>query len=180
MRSFSNLTTGSTESRMVELALPHIKKLCYRKWMNLEWEDRLAEASYFFICATRSFPIDSGHFMKDYSAALIPYMDLLNRKAPPRFYKCEASLDQRMAARNGDSTWSLYEILEDPNLDGSVVFTAAFLRSLPKQQQSILRDWMDGYTKAEIARKYGLLMAELIKLLLQIGQKYKEEFWLET
>lgn len=180
MRSSSNLITGSSESRMVELALPHIKKLCYRKWMNLEWEDRVAEASCFFICATRSLPIDSGYFMKDYSTLLPSHMDLLNREAPSRFYKREVSLDHKMVTRNGESACSLYEVLEDHNLDESVIFVEAFLKSLPKQQESIARDLMNGYTKAEIARKYGLLMAELIKLLLQIGQKYKEELWLET
>jgi hypothetical protein len=82
-----------TENDVILFYRPHIKQICQGRWPNLEPKDRESEATLYFICALRSFPLNCGHFWEDYCDALIPYMDQLNRIAPSRYFSKECSLD---------------------------------------------------------------------------------------
>lgn len=124
-------TYDEQEERAMLLLMPHLKALCHRKWSNLEPEDRLSEAVLFTLCAIRSLPINSGHFIPDLNATLLPHMDKQNRKAPSRFYGCDQSLDCQMATSNGDDSWNLYAILTGSEIDESSIMVHSFLNSLP-------------------------------------------------
>ena len=73
------LQQENTEEIALRLAMPHIRKICHGKWLNLEPEDRVSEAAYFFVCAFRSIPLGTGNFIPDYEDALVPYMNEHNR-----------------------------------------------------------------------------------------------------
>ena len=166
------------ENEIVGLAMPHIKKLCYGKWFNLELEDRIIEAAYFFICALRNLPIDSGHFMSDYEDALVPYMNEQNRKEPSRYHRCDRSLDDPGNTNNTDKKWTLYDILSGPDIDQTAVDVDSFLNSLPIWQKNILQDRMIyGYTETQVAHKYGFPNNKLKKVLLKIGDIYQQGQW---
>ena len=176
-----SLVWENAEAKMLDLAMPHIRKICHGKWSNLEPEDRVAEAAYFFVCAFRSIPIGTGHFMSDYEKALTPYMDEHNRKAPPRYYCRNRSLDKLMPTKNSDDTWSLYDILPGTELDETSFHVTSFLKSLPDKEQAIVNDLMiEGLSKASVARKHKLSGSELAKILNILSYNYQQSHWSEN
>ena len=51
-------SAGETaEDRIVLAALPVIRALCQRRWLNLEYEDRVSEALLLFVEDLRSKPL---------------------------------------------------------------------------------------------------------------------------
>ena len=171
----------NAEETMLDLAMPYIKKICRGKWLNLEPEDRIAEAAYFFVCSFRSLPIGTGHFMSDYEKALIPYMDEHNRKAPPRYYGCNQSLDALKFATNGNGTWSLYDILTATEIDETALCVESFLKSLPAKERAIVYDLMiDELPQSTVAHKNKLSDIELSKILNLISFDYQQSHWSES
>lgn len=123
------------EEQAILLLMPHLKNLCHRKWPNLEPEDRLSEAVLFTLCAIRSLPTNSGHFISDLNATLLPHMDKQNRNTLSRFYGRDQSLDCQMATSNGDDSWTLYATLTGSEIDESSIMLDSFMDSLPHWQK---------------------------------------------
>ena len=166
------------ESEIIQSAIPYIKNLCKRKWTNIEPEDRVAEATYFFLCTLRSIPTNTGCFIQDYEKALIPYMDQINRRYPPRFYGATCSLDSPMPANNGSSQWTLFDSRVGSFFDQSALCVKLFFKSLPSEHRKILYALlMEGLPKSAIARQNGLTVYELKKLLHQIAKNYLQDRW---
>ncbi len=173
-------TVDLKEEEKLILLMPYIKKLCNSRWLNFEPEVREAEALLFCICALRSLPVNSGHFLDDLRDTLVPYMDEKNRMAPPRYYGHDCSLDSAIVTNNGKKDWTRYDILHGPELDESRMTVESFITSLPVMQREIIYDLMfGGLSKAAVARKYDLLIYALEKTLLQIGRKYLKGTWQE-
>ena len=172
----NSLEFENAEEKLLIMAMPHIKKLCYGKWKNLEPEDRVSEALLFFVCAYRSLPINTGHFMSDYVTALTPYMNERNSETPSRYYGRAPSLDQK----HDDSRWSLYEVFQGSVIDETVLPVASFLGSLPARSQSIIDDLMDeDLSREEIAQKYGLPAYAFNGLLETILDDYIQSNWID-
>lgn len=166
------------EEQAMLLLMPHLKNFCHRKWSNLEPEDRLSEAALFTLCAIRSLPINSGHFIPDLNATLSLHMDEQNRKNPSRFYGYEQSLDCQMATNNGDDSWNLYAILTGSEIDESSIIVHSFLSSLPDWQKNVLYDLMDkGLSRSAAALKYGMTVYKLEKILMKLWADYQSENW---
>ena len=166
------------EERTILILLPYLKKLCYGKWLNLEPEDRLSEAALFTLCATRSLPLTSGHFIPDLNAAIFPHMKELNRKTPSRFYAQHYSLDRQRATSNGDS-WGLRDVLTGSELDDSVIMIRSYLRSLPCWKRELLLDLAEGLSKSAAARKHQMSVYMLDKTVKQLWEDYQSAKWTE-
>ena len=161
-----------TENDIIAAYMPHIKHICQGKWLNLEPEDRESEAVFFFMCALRSFSLDSGNFWKDYCEALSPYMDGLNRCAPSHYYKKKYSLDCPILTHNDKSPMTLLDILEGPGLDETTLFVESFMETLVPEDKDILHDLMDKASYAFVARDHHLTAYSLKKRLEKIGMAY--------
>lgn len=166
------------ETQAILLLMPYLTKLCQGRWQNLEPEDRLSEAVLFTVCAIRSLPINSGHFITDLNARLVPHMDEQNRQAPSRFYGRDRSLDYQISANNCDSSWNLYAILAHPETGYSAVVMRSFLKSLPDWQKNLLCDLQEqGLPKSAAALKYGMSVYKLEKILMKLWADYQSGNW---
>lgn len=163
-----------TENDVISVYMPRIKRFCRGKWPNLEPEDRESEATLYFVCALRSFPIGCGHFWEDYCNALIPYMNHLNRIAPPRYFKKEHSLDHPISMDHAKSAMTLLDILKGPDLDESSLSVESFIETLSSEDQEIIRDLMKKVPRTLVARKHHLSIYALKKRLDEIGKLYIE------
>ena len=177
MTAADGRSRSGIEEEIFLAAAPQIRKLCARKWLNMEPEDRVAEASLFFIRALRSLPHDTGRFMKDYIEQLIPYMDQKNRECPSRLYGA-LSLDEMHPSADGSGAWCRYDAVIGPRTDESAEEVALFLRSLSGRRRMIMQDLLrGGLAKAAIARKYGLTPYMLKQTLQRIWQDYQSGAW---
>lgn len=166
------------ESEIIQSAIPYIKNLCKKKWTNMEPEDRVAEATYYFLCAIRSIPTNTGCFIQDFEKELIPYMDQINSTYPPRFYSKMCSLDSLTPTNNGSSQWTLYDSRAGSFLDQSALCVKLFFKSLPPEHRKILYALlMEGLPKSAIARQNGLTVYELKKILHRIAENYLQDRW---
>ena len=163
------------EEQALRMAENYIRSLCNRNWTNIELEDRIAEASFFFLCAYRSLPINSGHFLAQYKEALAPYMKKLNASSPYRYR--HSSLDARTPTRTG--SWSLYDQLADSS-DESALTVQEFLGSMDELHRSMILDLMEaGMSRKDVAAKYGLSIYCLNKQLKDLGEQYLQEYGAE-
>lgn len=175
MTQHSENAGNSLEEKIFLAAEPKIRKTCSGRWLNMEPEDRVAEASFFFIRALRSLPHSTGHFMSDYIDLLIPYMDKKNREYPSHYRKI-FSLDAPLPSSNDSGEWNRYDTNVAPCTDESVEDVKLFLQSLPDWQQMIMHDILyNGLSKSKTAKKHGITLYALTKILLQIGCNYQAE-----
>ena len=166
------------EEQAILLLMPYLKKLCHGRWPNLEPEDRLSEAVLFTLCAIRSLPVNSGHFIPDLNKTLFPYMDEQNCKAPSRFYGRDRSLDCQIDTNNGDSGWNLYAVLTGSEIDDSSVMVRSFFRTLPGWQKNLLLDLEEkGLSRSAAAHKYQMSVYTLKKTLRQLWADYQSGNW---
>ena len=160
------------------MAMPHIKRISYRKWTNLESDDRVSEANLFFLAAYRSLPIGSGRFMTDYEAALIPHMKELNKKTPSRFYGRSISFDANRRNKSGNGTWSLMDRHVGSKFDVTALSVASFINSLPARDREIIIDLRDrGLSRTAVARNNSISCYMLNKILAKMGSDYLQGKW---
>ncbi len=131
-------------------------------------EDRLAEARLAFLAAWRLLPTDTGHFLCDFDKVLDLHMKEAVRRQNSRTCSLDASL--------GETGCTGYTFLAAPAFDESREYVHDFFDSLPQRDHSILSELMDGYPRAEIARKAGLTTYRLNKKLQELGTKYLDEY----
>lgn len=164
-------SAGETaEDRIVLAAIPKIRLLCLGKWLNLEYEDRVAEALLLFVEDLRSKPLTSGHFFKDYRVHLPEHMDELNRKTPSlRFGRF--SLDTPTVGTDRDDV-NGYGILHSRLSDFSRLLAVEFLLSLTDDERQIVCLLMSGYGKQETSRVLDMSVYQLEKFLDGIRYRY--------
>lgn len=174
------MNNSESENEILKAALPYIRKICCAKWCNIEPEDRVSEASLFFLCALRSLPLNTGYFLKDFEAALKPYMDDLNRKSNSRYYPGTCSLDKNIRDKNNQSSISPYTLIKGGGLDNTRLEVHSFLHSLPIQERCLIYDLMySDLSRAEAAEKYGLSVTEMDEILLLFGKTFIDGKWKE-
>lgn len=175
----NNNAAEDYETQAFLIAEPYLRKLCQNRWKNLEPEDRMGEASLFFVGALRCLPNNSGHFFDELQAQINPHMDELNRKTPSPYYGTSVSLDCPMSARDGDNTWTMLDFLPGKNIDKSRAEVCSFLKALTELNRNIVLDLINGLSKTDTAQKYNLSIYELNKRLEQIGEAYRDGVWQE-
>ncbi len=158
----------ATEEEAVLLIDPYLESRCKGHWCALEMEDRLAEARLVFLITWRMLPPDTGHFLLDFDDALDLHMKEVVRHQNPRTYSLDAVL--------GETGCNGHTFLAASAFDESRQYVRDFLDHLSQKDHSIVRALMDGYSKAEIARKVGISTYQLKKKLRQIGIKYLNEY----
>ncbi len=164
-------SAGETaEDRIILAAIPRIMLVCQGKWLNLEFEDRFAEALLLFIEKLRSEPLTSGHFFKDYLNLLTEYMDKLNRKTPSLQYG-HFSLDASITGPKEDEL-NGHGILPSGLSDFSRLLAAEFISSLNNEERQIVYLRMYGYGKKEVSRALNMSVYQLEKTLSNIRHHY--------
>ncbi len=166
-----------TEEDVLLLAEPYLQKLCRANWHGLEYEDRMVELQYLFICAWRQFPTNTGHFLRDFEQACRPYMDKLNREAYAQRFSAR-SLDASIRCKGVDevnSHFTLHHLLASEE-DRTEILVEHFLNSLPEWENAILCALLKGQSKAEIAREHGLTPYRLKRLLESLGKEYLTKY----
>ncbi len=153
----------------------YLRKLCYGHWCALEPEDRLEEVKIAFLCAYRSFPTNTGHFLDDFETALTPYMKELNRRTRLQRF-ARLSLETPLRTKKDAADCTLVRFCRASQYDESGFYVRQFLSSLSPWQQSILRALLDGTSKAAIARQHCLSYYQLNCILRGIGERYKHEY----
>ncbi len=162
-----------TEEDALLLAEPYLQKLCRANWHGIEYEDRMIELQYLFVCAWRQFPTNTGHFLRDFEHACHPYMDALNREAYARRFSTR-SMDASIRCKGMEAEpghFTLHHLLASDE-DRTEVSVEHFLASLPEREGAILRALLEGCSRAEIARKHGLSSYRLKRLLESLGRDY--------
>lgn len=167
-------SAGETaEDRIILAAIPRIRFLCQGRWLNLEFEDRLAEALLFFVEALRSLPLTTGHFFKDYWELFSAYMDKLNRKTPSLRFG-HFSLDEPLAG-TAENDINGYDIILHSYLsDFSRPLAEEFISSLTDDEREIVRLRMSGYGKRETSRALDMSVYQLEKMLGNIRRRYTD------
>ena len=161
----------TAEDRIVSAAFPRVRLLCQGRWLNLEFEDRVAEAMLFFVETLRSEPLTTGHFFKDYLLLLSAHMDKLNRKTPSmRFGRF--SLDAPVPGTEGGANG--YGILRSRLSDFSRISADAFISSLADDERQIVCLRMSGYGKQETSRVLNMSVYRLEKALGDIRRRYMD------
>ena len=162
----------TAEDRIISAALPIIRCLCRGRWLNLEYDDRVAEALLNFVETLRSMPLTTGHFFKDYWDCFSEYMDKLNRKTPSmRFGRF--SLDASIASSE-KGEFDGYSVHPSCLSDFSRPLADAFLSSLPDDERQIVCLRISGYSKQEAARVLNMSVYRLEKTLNNIQWRYVE------
>ena len=152
-------SAGETaEDRIVLAALPVIRALCQRRWLNLEYEDRVSEALLLFVEDLRSKPLTSGHFFKDYRGHLPERMD---------------KLDAIIVGTKDDGV-NGYGILRSHLSDFSKLSVAEFISSLTDDERKIVLLRMSGYGKQETSRALDMSVYQLEKALGDIRRHYMD------
>lgn len=166
-------SAGETaEDRIIAAAIPIIRRLCQGRWLNLEFEDRYAEALLYFVEMLRSMPLTTGHFFKDYLDRVSAYLDKLNRKTPSMRFG-HFSLDAPIAGSEGDEIDG-YCVLPSCISDFSKPLADAFISSLPDDERRIVCLRMSGCSKQEAARELNMSAYRLEKALDSIQRRYTE------
>lgn len=149
----------TAEDRIMEAALPFIQEHCTGRWRNMEYQDRISEASLIFLEDLRTMPLNTGHFLEEYKADLKVKMGELNRRKPSRRYRF-CSLDSLFSGKTGEF-FDGCRFISSPMVDLSVIEVKEFLRSLPVQDREIIALLLDGYSKSEILDKLKSVLASL-------------------
>ncbi len=168
-----------SEEDALKIANPFLQKLCRSNWHFIEYDDRLVELQYLFICAWRQLPTNTGHFLQDFERVSRPYMDKLNRQAGLRYFR-HRSMDAALSCEKNSNVTSkqpftLHQILSVSE-DISADWVTAFLEELPERDRRILTARLDGCSKGAIARQYGLNVYQLDRLLESLGQRYASRY----
>ncbi len=167
----------ASEESALQLAEPYLLKLCRDHWKYIEFDDRLSELQYLFICAWRQLPTNTGHFLKDFEQAVTPYMDQLNRAAAVRFFKLR-SFDGAIKndpSRFEPKKFTFHSVIQSKD-DHTQAVVDDFLSRQSKRERDILRSLLDGRSKASIAREHGLSLYRLNRLLEALGNTYLKEY----
>ncbi len=166
----------ASEEEALQIVQPYLQALCRDHWRYLEYEDRLGEVQYLFVCAWRQLPTNTGHFLRDFEQICYPYMEELNKTACARYFK-ERSMDSGIICRRKESTptFNLHQLLAMKE-DGTEPQVEEFLSSLAPAEQDILRALLEGQTRAELARRAGVSSYRLGRMLEALGQRYLEQY----
>lgn len=138
----------NAEARIMEAALPFIQEHCAGKWRNMEYQDRISEASLIFLEDLRTMPLNTEHFLEEYTADLKAKMGELNRRSPSRRYD-SCSLDTLFSGKT-EEFFDGYRFISSPMTDLSVIEVMEFLRSLPIQDREIVILLLKGFDRFEI------------------------------
>ncbi len=159
-----------SEARIVEAALPLIRRLCVGRWGHLEYEDRVAEACLIFLEDLRTFPLNTGHFLQDYCADLDLQMREKNRgMASLRYGKI--SLDTMGIGKNGEPIDG-YRFIASKLTDFTSIFANDFLSRLTPRYEHILALIIDGYSRSEVRRRLGISKTEYEQRMNRIRHMY--------
>ena len=146
--------TKTAEARIMEAAIPSIRKHCLGKWYNLEYQDRVSEASLIFLEDLRTMPLNTGHFLEEYKADLRVKMGEINRRTPSlRYSSC--SLDSLFSGKTGEF-FDGYRFISSPMTDPSVFEVKEFLRSLPIWDMEIVILLLKGFDRFEIREELNM------------------------
>lgn len=138
----------NAEARIMEAVFPFIQEHCAGRWRNMEYQDRISEASLIFLEDLRTMPLNTGHFLEEYKADLEVKMGELNRRTPSRRYRF-CSLDSLFSGKTGEF-FDGYRFISSPMADLSVIEVKEFLRSLPLQDREIVILLLKGFDIFEI------------------------------
>ena len=141
----------NAEARIMEAVFPFIQEHCAGRWRNMEYQDRISEASLIFLEDLRTMPLNTGHFLEEYKADLEVKMGELNRRTPSRRYRF-CSLDSLFSGKTGEF-FDGYRFISSPMVNLSVIEVKEFLRSLSLQDREIIALLLEGYSKSEILGK---------------------------
>ena len=170
--------TKTAEARIMEAAIPSIRKHCLGKWYNLEYQDRVSEASLIFLEDLRTMPLDTEHFLEELSADLDVKMGEINRRTPSlRYGSC--SLDILFSGKTGEF-FDGYRFISSPMTDLSVIEVKEFLGSLPVRAREIIVLMLEGYSKSEILDKLNISIGQFEREREEIRCRYKSWFGNKT
>ncbi len=171
------MTGACDENALLLQAQPYLRRLCRKRWIRLEPEDRVAEASLVFILCLRAWPLDTGHFLRDFERVLTSHMDQKTRVLPPRFYGAALSLDEVRQGRGG-SRWNGYHILPGRDPDESGFFVRSFLQALAEEDRDILTALLhEEITREAMAYQLGLSPSQLDAYLAPFWEFYESGRW---
>lgn len=160
----------TAEARIMEAAVPAIRKLCEGRWEKLEYQDRVSEACRIFLEALRTMPLNTGRFLEEFRADLEVKMDELNRRAPsPRFDHC--SLDAVFSDKTGE-TFEGYCLIPSTPTDFTGSEVNEFLLSLPPLARGILTLSMRGHEPSELAEMFGISISRIDQEMEEIRRLY--------
>ena len=148
----------NAEARIMEAVFPFIQEHCAGRWRNMEYQDRISEASLIFLEDLRTMPLNTGHFLEEYKADLEVKMGELNRRTPSRRYRF-CSLDSLFSGKTGES-FDGYRFISSPMVNLSVIEVKEFLKSLPIRAGEIIVLLLDGYSKSEILEKLNISIGQ--------------------
>ena len=164
----------TAEARIMEAAIPSIRRLCLGKWNNLEYQDRVSEACQIFLEDLRTMPLNTGRFLEEFRADLEVKMSELNRRTPsPRFDHC--SLDAVFSNKTSE-TFEGY-CLVPSTADLSKPEVDEFLQSLPPRARNILTLRMKGHEPSEMAEMFGVSISQIDHEMAEIRRLY--DLWNE-
>ncbi len=167
----------ASEEATLYLAKPYLLKLCSNHWRYIEFDDRLSELNYLFICAWRQFPTNTGHFLKDFEQAVHPHMDKLNREAAARFFKFR-SFDgaiKNSTTCSEPKKFTFHNVVKSRE-DHTQATVDDFLSRLSDRDRCILQALLDGTSRTAIAREHGLSIYRLNRLLETLGNSYIKDY----
>ena len=165
------------EEETLSLFIPHIEQYCDGRWMNMELEDRILEASYVFVQALRNFAWISGHFWQDYLSRLCPYMDALNKQTPSPRYPRTLSMDKEYAVPGSSKGTSLHGIVKGSDINHQLMELSFFLESLPPADRRIVSSLADGTPKHHVAAEHGYTIRQLNNHLANLAERYHDADW---
>lgn len=161
----------SAETHIMEAAIPSIRKLCLRKWHNLEYQDRVSEACRIFLEDLRTMPLNTGHFWEEFRADLEIKMGEINRCSPSIRFG-HYSLDAVFSQRTG-KTFEGYQLIPSTLTDFAKSEVDDFLLGLPLQARKILILSMKGYEPPEIAGMLDISIPQLNQEMEEIRRLFR-------
>lgn len=168
----------NAEARIMEAVFPFIQEHCAGRWRNMEYQDRISEASLIFLEDLRTMPLNTGHFLEEYKADLEVKMGELNRRTPSRRYRF-CSLDSLFSGKTGEF-FDGYRFISSPMVDLSVIEVKEFLRSLSLQNREIIALLLEGYSKSEILGKLEMSIDQFEREIEEIQRLCRSWFGNKT
>ena len=165
------------EEEALSLFTTHIEQYCHGRWINMELEDRILEASYVFVQALRSFAWISGHFWQDYLSLLCPYMDALNKQTPSLRYPRTLSLDKEYASPGNSKGVSLHSTVRGSGINHQLMELSFFLESLTSADRRMVASLADGTPKHRVAAEHGYTIRQLNNHLSNLAKRYHDAEW---
>ena len=160
------------ESQAYCLFQKRIKEICRDKWLFMEYEDRISEASFVFCVALRIFSTRGGSFWQDYLNLLGIHMQ--NKRPQHQNSRYCLSLDKPVrASDNSAYPFTLLDLLIAREPDDTLSDVQCFLGTLSSKQQEILNLLMDGKTHKNVCMRANMTSDELHQQLRIIGEDYR-------